>query len=433
MILVQAGAVFAIGLLPYLCLPLRAIAGPAEVYGPFLTLEWLFAHISGAQFRGDMHFLSLESVRAAWAAMPQVIDHLVATSNVVFVVLGVFGIALLVLRDRWFGALLVVLGVVNVYFYANYLGDLSHYLLATWLILAIGLAISVETRGGRRRAVGPRRAWVAFAMLVLPVVLLTSNWASHDQSANHDGERFTEEVFAALPAGRGPRHLLGRPDAAELQALRGGRPARCQAARLRRGGARDLRPGRAALTDVARRRPVFGLMVDDGTIAADDRADPGAGASDQVAVGPALSGARPDALPAGTRRPGSLRWQPGMPLLDVGGGARLERFGARVIDRPHPAALGYPPRSRGLARARPALRSRPRMDRCGWRDGAEPWPIEIDGLTLELRATDAGQVGLFPEHAAMLPWLREQVAGGAPRGRATNLRRCSTSSPTRGS
>ena len=27
-------------------------------------------------------------------------------------------------------------------------------------------------------------------------------------------------------------------------------------------------------------------------------------------------------------------------LLDVGGGARLERFGDRVTDRPYPAALG---------------------------------------------------------------------------------------------
>ena len=38
--------------------------------------------------------------------------------------------------------------------------------------------------------------------------------------------------------------------------------------------------------------------------------------------------------------------------------------------------------------------------------GAGPWSIGIGGLTLELRPTDAGQVGLFPEHAAMLPWLR---------------------------
>src|SRR6186997_1411670 len=100
----------------------------------------------------------------------------------------------------------------------------------------------------------------------------------------------------------------------------------------------------------------------------------------------------------------------GHALIDVGGGARLERFGARVTDRPHPGALG--------ARRDPAAWRAPdlRFDRDrGWTgaagvDVAEPWAIQIDGLVMELRPTDAGQVGLFPEHAAMLPWLREQVA-----------------------
>jgi 23S rRNA (cytosine1962-C5)-methyltransferase len=95
-------------------------------------------------------------------------------------------------------------------------------------------------------------------------------------------------------------------------------------------------------------------------------------------------------------------------LLDVGGGARLERFATRVIDRPLPTALG--------ARRDPdAWRTadlRFHRDR-GWSGDAEarrPWPIVVDGVTLELRPTEAGQVGLFPEHAAMLPWLRERVA-----------------------
>ena len=156
--------------------------------------------ISGAQFRGDMHFLSLESLRAAWLAMPQVIDHLVSTSNVVFIALGAFGIALLLVQDRWFGSLLIIVGVINVYFYANYLGDLSHYLLATWLILAIGLAVSVDWAVDLVvGVVGTPGTAVQFAILVLPVVLLASNWSAHDQSANQDGERLTEQIFAALP------------------------------------------------------------------------------------------------------------------------------------------------------------------------------------------------------------------------------------------
>ena len=98
----------------------------------------------------------------------------------------------------------------------------------------------------------------------------------------------------------------------------------------------------------------------------------------------------------------------GHALLDVGGGAWLERFGARVTDRPHPGALG--------ARRDPAAwrTADLRFDRDGGWSGeadiAEQWPIEIDGLELELRATEAGQVGLFPEHGGMLPWLRERVA-----------------------
>jgi 23S rRNA (cytosine1962-C5)-methyltransferase len=104
----------------------------------------------------------------------------------------------------------------------------------------------------------------------------------------------------------------------------------------------------------------------------------------------------------------------GHALLDVGGGARLERFGARTIDRPHPAALG--------TRANPAAwrDADLRFDRDrGWSgdvDVAEPWSIDIDGIELELRATEAGQVGLFPEHAAMLQWLRERVGARVAAG-----------------
>lgn len=200
LILAQAAAAFVLGLLPYLYLPLRAMVGPSDVYGQFLYWNGFFAHVSGAQFRGDMHFLSLDSLRAAWTAMPQVISHLVATSNIAFVLLGVFGLALLIVRDRWFGAMLLVLGLVNVYFYANYLGDLSHYLLLTWLILAIGLAIIADRVVDLAvRLLGTRGRVVQYAIVALAILLLASNWTLHDQSTNHDSEQMTAQIFAALP------------------------------------------------------------------------------------------------------------------------------------------------------------------------------------------------------------------------------------------
>ncbi len=99
----------------------------------------------------------------------------------------------------------------------------------------------------------------------------------------------------------------------------------------------------------------------------------------------------------------------GYELIDAGGGARLERFGAHVIDRPHGGAYGE---RRAPERWREADL---RFDRdVGWSgpglaEAGDGWATTIQGLEMSLRPTDSGQVGCFPEHAAVLPWLREGV------------------------
>jgi len=106
-------------------------------------------------------------------------------------------------------------------------------------------------------------------------------------------------------------------------------------------------------------------------------------------------------------------------LIDFGGGARLERFGERIVDRPHPGALG----SRSVIDAWRGADLRFDRER-GWTGrgiDAGAWTIEVDGLTLELRTTDTGQVGVFPEHLAMLPWLRARVAARAGAGRPVTV------------
>ena len=97
-------------------------------------------------------------------------------------------------------------------------------------------------------------------------------------------------------------------------------------------------------------------------------------------------------------------------LIDAGDGHRLERFGGYVVDRPYPAADGprRDPESWDAADLR--------FERdTGWSGPAiaparQGWTVDVDGLGFELRPTTAGQVGLFPEHAALLPWLRQRVA-----------------------
>jgi 23S rRNA (cytosine1962-C5)-methyltransferase len=100
-------------------------------------------------------------------------------------------------------------------------------------------------------------------------------------------------------------------------------------------------------------------------------------------------------------------------LLDAGDGRRLERFGEREVDRTAPGAID---RRRPTAWAAADLR----FDRSrGWSgrgDLAAPWTIDVEGLTLELRATDSGGVGLFPEQIANVSWLASAIRARASAG-----------------
>lgn len=110
-------------------------------------------------------------------------------------------------------------------------------------------------------------------------------------------------------------------------------------------------------------------------------------------------------------------------LLDFGGGRRLDRFGAVVVDRPAPGVADVArldPSAWATAAARFG-RAAGAHDLAGWdpADSLPPtWEIVIDGLRLELRPTPAGQVGLFPEHAEPAAW-----AAGRARALAVRLGR----------
>ena len=96
----------------------------------------------------------------------------------------------------------------------------------------------------------------------------------------------------------------------------------------------------------------------------------------------------------------------GYELLDCGDGRRLDRFGARRVDRPAPAAT-RPRRAPNRLWDDAPLR----FDRgIGWTgDDPSPWTVDLDGVRLELRPGAAGQLGVYPEHATFWPWLRDLV------------------------
>ncbi|MFH1922200.1 MAG: class I SAM-dependent methyltransferase [Planctomycetota bacterium] len=99
-------------------------------------------------------------------------------------------------------------------------------------------------------------------------------------------------------------------------------------------------------------------------------------------------------------------------LLDFGDGRRLERFGPWVLDRPCPAA-------EEVEKAAPAAweEADGRFVRTEGKEGEwvserplpERWAITHGPVTLELKRTEFGHLGVFPEQAANWDWLAEQV------------------------
>jgi 23S rRNA (cytosine1962-C5)-methyltransferase len=98
-------------------------------------------------------------------------------------------------------------------------------------------------------------------------------------------------------------------------------------------------------------------------------------------------------------------------LLDFSEGRRLERFGPWVLDRPCPAA-------EGIARADPRAwaAADARFDRTTATEGRwslarempDRWTIAHGPIQLELKRTEFGHLGVFPEHAATWDWLAKR-------------------------
>ncbi|HEV3003951.1 MAG TPA: class I SAM-dependent methyltransferase [Pirellulales bacterium] len=100
-------------------------------------------------------------------------------------------------------------------------------------------------------------------------------------------------------------------------------------------------------------------------------------------------------------------------LLDFGNGRKLERFGQVLVDRPAPAAEGLAPQDPPLWRMAAARYDRTTGDRGKWRlHGTlpEPWAVAHGPITLELKLTPFGHLGLFPEQATNWDWIAGQVA-----------------------
>jgi 23S rRNA (cytosine1962-C5)-methyltransferase len=111
-------------------------------------------------------------------------------------------------------------------------------------------------------------------------------------------------------------------------------------------------------------------------------------------------------------------------LLDFGDGRRLEQFASIRLDRPCPTAERTP---RGNLRAWHDVDGRyERLDdeQGRWqllRELPERWTVSAGSIRLELKRTEFGHLGVFPEHAATWDWIAGRVAAAGRPVRVLNL------------
>ena len=99
-------------------------------------------------------------------------------------------------------------------------------------------------------------------------------------------------------------------------------------------------------------------------------------------------------------------------LLDFGRGRKLERFGALVLDRPAPAASAAMSGETSRWKSADARFARRSAAEGSWTCVGRPtlrWEVRHEKIVFELRRTDSGAVGLFPEQAENWDWLARQV------------------------
>jgi hypothetical protein len=209
---------FILGLAVYLYIPLAASQSPPLPYNHPVTLDGVLWLVSGTQFRGQFDFLSSRGPGEFVASLPDLWELLAARATPVLPILGLAGLALLVVRRPAFGLMCLGVALSAVYIWANYL-HLEHYLLVPMLVLAIGAAVALESlarvarwlfgrsdllRDAAAAGAGPAVATAIGLAIGLSAVggagvLAAGNAARADRSGDRSGDAYVDAVFGALP------------------------------------------------------------------------------------------------------------------------------------------------------------------------------------------------------------------------------------------
>jgi len=100
-------------------------------------------------------------------------------------------------------------------------------------------------------------------------------------------------------------------------------------------------------------------------------------------------------------------------LLDSGNFRKLEQVGPYRLDRPAPQAIWQPRQAADLWQSAAAVYHRSQSGGGDWefkRPCPAEWSITYYGLTMKIKLTDFGHLGLFAEQGENWAWIQQQIS-----------------------
>ena len=180
----------------YLYLPLRAAQEPVLNWGDPGNWHNFFRQVTGKQFQVWM----FSSAAVAHKNLRLFLHNLPAEFGWIGLALAVPGLAYSLIRQRQFGAFLLITAIATVLYAINYdIHDLDSYFLPAFLVMglwiAIGTGVLLRLAARNRLALG-----AGIAITVIAIVHLgLQNFAKVDRSDTYLYEDYTRQALAALP------------------------------------------------------------------------------------------------------------------------------------------------------------------------------------------------------------------------------------------
>jgi len=182
---------FALGLLPYVYLPIRSAMNPALDWGHTRTLRGFLHHVSGADYKGWM----FPGVGDYLTQLRYVLWRLPWELSWVGVVVAALGAAAFAKRAPLLGVLAGLFIVAGIGFAAGYrIMDIESYLLTALLGLSLLLVAGLARLGERLNG----RVALAAAGLLL-ALNVTLHFRECDESGNTMSEQMTYDQIGPLP------------------------------------------------------------------------------------------------------------------------------------------------------------------------------------------------------------------------------------------